>query len=500
MENRFNLIDEAWIPIADVGRVSIRDVFSHSEYRALSGNPVQKIAVLKLLLAIAQAASTPQGEAEWRQLGWQGLAQQCLEYLGRWYERFYLYGEKPFLQMPEIVSAAKQTFGAVLPEISTGNTTVLIQSQVEHELPDADRALLIVSLMAFALGGKKTDNRVVLDKEYRGKSNDKGKPSTGKPGPAVAHMGLLHSFCIAESITQTLWLNLLTQNDIDDSGYYPEGVGIPPWEAMPLTENCNTATRLKQSLIGRLVPVCRFCLLAEEGLHYSEGLAHASYLDSVVDPSVAVNFSQAKPKVLWANPERRPWRELTALLSFFQQHSTGFDCLQLKAAMSRVRHSVAFFAVWSGGLRVTSNAGEQFVSGSDDAVESIIWLESAVIGESWFQQLEAEMEVIERMAKTLYGCTSAFYKQQLMDGSHHAAQATGLFWQLCERDVQRLVESCYVHDDQANDKRFTLRRRFAEYVQRSYNQYCPQKTARQLDAWAKCRPNLAKYLKQPEVV
>ncbi|WP_442903849.1 type I-E CRISPR-associated protein Cse1/CasA, partial [Gilvimarinus sp. 1_MG-2023] len=55
MENRFNLIDEPWIPVADVGRVSLKDIFKRPDLRALGGNPVQKIALTKLLLAIVQA-------------------------------------------------------------------------------------------------------------------------------------------------------------------------------------------------------------------------------------------------------------------------------------------------------------------------------------------------------------------------------------------------------------------------------------------------------------
>ena len=42
MDNRFNLIDEPWIPVADVGRVSLAQMFGNPDYRALGGNPVQK--------------------------------------------------------------------------------------------------------------------------------------------------------------------------------------------------------------------------------------------------------------------------------------------------------------------------------------------------------------------------------------------------------------------------------------------------------------------------
>jgi CRISPR system Cascade subunit CasA len=103
-ENRFNLINEPWIPIANVGRVSLKQIFTQIDYRALGGNPVQKIAITKLLLAIAQAASTPEDDDAWEALGAEGLAQNCLAYLEKWHDRFYLYGEQPFLQMPAVVN------------------------------------------------------------------------------------------------------------------------------------------------------------------------------------------------------------------------------------------------------------------------------------------------------------------------------------------------------------------------------------------------------------
>ena len=110
MEKRFNLIDEPWIPIADYGRVSLHDIFSQQKYQNLGGNPVQKIAVFKLLLAIAQAAVTPDDELAWRHLGVKGMADTCLDYLSRWHKRFYLYGDQPFLQMPAIKKARALSF------------------------------------------------------------------------------------------------------------------------------------------------------------------------------------------------------------------------------------------------------------------------------------------------------------------------------------------------------------------------------------------------------
>ena len=83
----------------------------------------------------------------------------------------------------------------------------------------------------------------------------------------------------------------------------------------------------------------------------------------------------------------------------------------------------------------------------------------------------------------------------MVDGSKLAAQSTNLFWQLCERDFQALVNSCD-QDKVSVARRHQLQQRFARYAQQAYDRFCPKETARQLDAWAKCRPNHSKYLKQ----
>lgn len=492
MEQRFNLVDEPWVPIADVGRVSLRQVFSEQSYRALGGNPVQKIALTKLLLAIAQAAYTPRDDEDWAELGAEGMACHCLAYLDQWHDRFWLYGDRPFLQMPAISAASVQSFGAVLPEIATGNTTVLTQSHVERPLSDADSALLLVAQMGLSLGGKKTDNSVVLSPSYVGKSNDKGKPSTGKPGPSLGFQGYLHSFFQAENLSQSLWLNLLTHEQIGEIKTFPLGLGEAPWQQMPQGEACSQAQKIRNSLMGRLVPLARFCLLSEQGLHYSEGICHAGHKDGMADPSMAVDFNAKEPKALWVDPERRPWRQLTALLSFLEQgQQTRFDCVQLREGLGRARRQLPRFGIWCGGLRVSSNAGEQYVSGADDFVASEVMLESDWLGQWWYEHLSREMKALDLLNKHLYGATIGYFKAFRAEGEKHAKGASVQFWQIAEREFQSLVHAC---GDEDAASRLRLRKRFAAHAQRTYDDFCPKDSARQLDAWARRKPNLSKYL------
>jgi CRISPR system Cascade subunit CasA len=489
MENSFNLIDEPWIPVADIGRVSLRQIFTKPYYQRLGGNSIQKIATMKVLFAIAQSAITPADEYEWEKITSKDLADQCLVYLGKWYDRFYLYGENPFLQLRAISIAKEQNEGALMPQIATGNTTVLFYSQVEQKLDDADRALLLLVLMGFALGGKKTDNSVVLSKGYEGKSK------TGKPGPAIAYMGLLHNFSLGETLMQTLLYNLFTHENISEIGLFAEGIGTAPWEKMPAGEDCPTAQALKKSLMGRLVPMCRFCLFTKDKVHYSEGISHLNYPDGIFDPTIAINSSGSKNKVLWVDPEKRPWRQLPALLGFIKQGSSQFDCLQLRISLFRAGVLNQSFAIWSGGLRVSSNAGEQYVTGGDDFVESEVELTGETINEPWFNCLKIEMTEMEKIAAKLYGSILSYFKAQLSDGQALAAQGANIFWQLSEQDFQKLINACDDSPD-AVAVRYSLRNKFATYIFKAYDHFCPYDTARQMEAWAKCRPNLSTYLKK----
>ncbi|MBT78769.1 MAG: type I-E CRISPR-associated protein Cse1/CasA [Alteromonadaceae bacterium] len=505
MENRFNLIDEAWIPVADVGRVSLKEIFSNPELRALGGNPVQKVAMTKLLLAMAQAAATPVDDDEWKQMGWQGLADKCLRYLEQWHDRFYLYGEKPFLQMPDIARAEVKSLGVLSPEISTGNTTVLTQSQRQQESPDADIAITIVMQMGFGLSGKKTDNSVVLTSGYLGKQNAKGKPASGRGGVSVGHMGLLHSFWLGESIVQSLWLNLFTLDDLTNLPMYPS-LGTAPWEQMPAGEDDATARALKESLIGRLVPMGKFCFLAVNGIHYTDGIAHAGYLEGKADPTTSVDFSHKKPKALWVNPDKRPWRELTSLLQFIEVgKSSGFDTPQLRLTLRRIRRKCDRFALWSGGLRVSSNAGEQYASGTDDYVQSEILFDREILSSLFLAHLKHEMTQLDGIKNLLWGAVTRYFRQlsdidksgsgkALPFAAKQGDRANSLFWQLCERQAQNLIDICEATPEAA-EQRLQLRRIFTNYALQTFDQLCPNSSARQMDAWAQTRPNFSKYLK-----
>jgi len=486
-KRHFNLFEENWIPVANTGLVSLRQAFTSRALRSLGGNPVQKIAVLKLLLSIAHAAHTPANDNDWKKDGVDGMASRTLEYLESKRELFWLFGDKPFLQMPIIEKAKKLNYGATQPSIASGNTTVLWQSQVEHSLSDAEKALLLVVLMGFATGGKKTDNSVVLTPGYDGKSK------TGKPGSSLGYLGYLHSFILGESIQETVWLNLLSRESVASMKIFTGGIGVAPWESMPAGEDDEIARSLKSSLMGRLVPLGRFILLADEYLHYSEGIAHPGHDRGAFDPSISIDFNSKKPKALWADPEKRPWRQITALLAFLSSKDIGFSCWQLRLCMRRAIDTTKRVGIWSAGLRVNNKSfGEQLISGKDDFIESQIYLDSEWLqGDRWFLSLQAEMAWVEELAKTIFAATRGYYTALKADGKLHAGSASNLFWQRCERYFNDLCIAC---NDATGRQLEILRPKLAAIVSEIYDAFCPNDTARQLEAWAQCRPFSSKLI------
>lgn len=490
-ENKFNLIDEPWIPVVGKGKVGLRQIFADESISALGGNPVEKIAVFKLLLAIAQSAITPKDEDEWKSLGVKGLQERVSDYLDKWYDSFWLYSEKPFLQMPAIEKADVKSFGTVEMHVATGNTTVVTQIQTEKtDYSDDEKALLVLKLMGFAFGGKKTDNSVVLSKGYVGKSNEKGKPASGKPGPSLGFMGFLHSFFLVKSVIGSVYLNLFT-HETECLKHLLKGFGKAPWELMPNGEDDEIAKALKDSYIGRLVPLNRFVLLEANGLHYSEGISHSGYNDGVADPSVAVDFSGSKPKAIWTDPEKRPWRQLTSLLAFIDSNGkNSFECMQLKSVYERLIEMDSF-SVWSGGVRVSSNAGEQYLTGTDDFVESETQLSSSVFTEStiFFSNLSEQMSDLESISKSVYAAINRYYADLKVDGKDYAAKASNQYWQQCEGVFQRIVDTCSIENtDQYNQEMDKINAQIWQFVKQIYNQYCPNQSARQLEAWAKNFP------------
>jgi len=492
MNNRFNLVDEPWIPINDHPRISLRELFRTPGLKSVYGNAIQKLALLKLFLAIAQRAYTPSDDQDWQVLGSLGLASKCLEYLEANKGLFWLYGEKPFLQKPDL--AEKKTIKGkpipisvlgrdYMPDLPSENDSILFESQQEQTLSDAEKAVFIVTLMNYSLGGKRVAKDVASWTEgYSGKTTSaKGAPSIGN------YEGYLNSHILGESILDTVWLNLFTKTQLEKYPYWKQDMLIPPWEEMPAGEDDRVARRLKKSFMSTLCALSRFVLLKDGGIIYVEGLQYPSHKDGWREPFMTYT---TEGKILWCNPSKKPWRNLTALLSTsFNGSNSSFDCPQISLFLLRARKARDTIGIWSGGLKVRATAGDMSVKQTDDYIDTELFLKTKDLGEPWFASLENEMLGLDQLSKSLWSSMNRYYEDLGSKRSPIINKAQEMFWELCERHAQMLVFLC---DDQ--HKMQTLRCTFAGYANQAYNKYCPNDSSRQMIAWARHTPYTFNYI------
>lgn len=131
--------------------------------------------------------------------------------------------------------------------------------------------------------------------------------------------------------------------------------------------------------------------------------------------------------------------------------------------------------------------GEQKVSGENDYVESETTFPPL---QDWFVDFGNEMGLIDSALKFLDLSINHYAeKMESSDSGARKVKAQRLFWQQCERVRQRIVDDC------TNlEKREALRRTISRLLLESFDEVCPNETARQLDAWAYSRPSFRKYI------
>ena len=481
MKNGFNLIEAPWIPVENEGLHGLMDVLTNKSLTNLHCRVLDRISILKLLLAIGQSAFTPKDDEEWLSVGLDGFIEKIKAYLTNFFDKFYLYGNEPFLQYTCLEHSLKvsKTYGNFIPHIAVGNTSVVTQWQIERPLSDAEKAQLLVRLMSMSFSGKKVDNSVVLTSGYKGKSK------SGKAGPGIGTYGFLHSFYRGNSIVETVYYNLLTLKDMEYLPMFKYGVGVAPWEKMPAGEDDEIARKLKSSLMGRLVSLSRFCYLCNEEIKLTEGIIHLNYKEGIHDPSVCI-IAGKEPKAIWANVDKKPWRQLDSLLSFLGT-SSFYGCMQLKLPSERIKLLNKCFGVWVGGVQLSLNSGEQYLTGTDDEVQSEIWLpEPACQGEFWFNEFSQVIKKLNDRAGILKKSVEKYFKEFNKDikDDEILKQVTNDYWQYVDKFSQEIVTNCYMENMNEIEN---LMKKCLCFSYDIFDKYCPCNTPRQMKAWAKNR-------------
>ena len=480
----FNLCSEPWIPIAGSGeRKSLIECFTGPPPLRLSGNAVDKIVILRFLLAIVHAANRIPDEDAWLALTPEAMAKNVRAYLEQHRDCFDLYGERPFLQFPQLAKLGGKAAspGSLMAHVAEGNKVVLSDWNRYQGLFEAEKAILLLRSSCFACGGKKFDKELCLSQGV--------VKGTGASGTLLGFMGYLHAYMLGGNLWETLRLNLLTETDLREINAWPDGVGVPFWEAMPSGEADGRAETYRRSYQGQLFPLDKFLLLTEKGVIKTSGISYPNHKNGLVDPALTITNDGKNIRAEWAKTDTRPWRELTALLAFLQ-HDSRIQPYFLSMGMQKLRRlRTELCAIWVGGVAVSSNSGEQYLSGMNDYVESEFAFPREYMDERSYRAFCGFMEEVENIAKRLYGCVAGYYTK--MSGKDNAKsqgeQAKAVFWERMEPHGQEIIDIAFAeHPDEAAVGR--ARTGWFRLLCRVYEECCPRDTPRQLAAWVECHP------------
>lgn len=481
----FNLVEQPWIPVAGEHAMrNLMNIFSDPPPKRLSGNAVDKIVLFRFLLSIVHASSSIPDEAAWHALTSEKLAENARTYLADHRSLFDLYDpERPFLQFPQLKGKNQKkedSCGSLQVNVSTGNKVVLTEWNKEKNLPDSEKAILLLRSAGYACGGKKYDNSIVL-------SNGFVKGKTGHSGTLLGAYGYLHTYMLGSNLWESLRRNLLTLEEIERLGCFPAGLGEPFWIHMPVGEEEDFSKQYRNSYFGRLVPLDKFLLLTDGGIIKTDGIPYVDVKGCAIDPAVTVYPDKKDNKTLWAKTEKRPWRQLPAMLNFLRNNTESPFFLSLGLKHLRGENS-EMIGIWTGGVEVSANSGEQYLSGTNDYVDSEFSLPTYILEEQgdWLQQFEELMTSLDQYAKVLYSAVSQYHKlMNNLNADEIAKQTVSVFWEKLEIRAQKIIDLAADPQENAVNKE---KLGWKKIVEALYNKSCPNTTARQMTAWVEANP------------
>ncbi len=494
-----NLVNDPWIPVIlqdkSSATVSLRDIFTRGETIAdLAANPCQRIALMRLLICVAQAAlDGPADEAEWRTCRGR-LASAALAYLDKWQHRFNLFGEHAFLQVDGLENPDDSfvkpitTLDATSANGGTGLTMLWDHAATSSESSVDEIAipLFLLCYLNFSCSGKV------------GKAQWRGSVFNGSAATAPSH-NFLHTYLLGRNIVDTIHFNLVSKEIVKSSvcvGDFTKW-GNPVWESMPKSPDdkdamCNAA----ETYLGRLVPLSRLVLLMKhDGRRYScmvgppPECLKMKRIPFLREPAATVRLSKkdGAPYYLSAKAGRHIWRDLEAILALDQEGGT----LALLPFMQTFvfPQQTTCFRVWIGGSVRGDNEGKY-----DDLVEWSAELPSACFLDRSLTAYKTGISLAEQTE----GCLRAAlekYNQPICDKPakgnikfiRDSKQipynlAKTLYWQSLDGSFSVLLEAV----EKNTVLSFEAWRRVIDSALRAaYAQTCPHATPRQIQAYAR---------------
>jgi CRISPR system Cascade subunit CasA len=486
-----NLVDNAWIPVSGMdGKsrlVSLMDVFKEGETIAdLSANPCQRIALMRLLICIAQAAlDGPADEEDWRQCRSQ-LPAAAADYLNRWRHRFNLYGDHAFLQVdgldipdnsfiktPSTLNAASLHGGTGLSGIWDHTASSLYGNRDDATLP-----LYLLCYVNFSCSGKV------------GKAQWRGALFNGATSAGPSH-NYLHSYLLGDNILDTIQYSLVPKDAVtrDVVMGNEKHFGVPVWERMPQSPHDSDAmNNASKTYLGRLVPLSRLVkfIVSSSGeatctIGPPPDALKMQRLPYIREPAATVVFRKDKDEksYLLARAGRHIWRDLESVLATGRMGGT----LSLTSFLQSYVYPqlISHFRLWIGGSVRGSNEGKY-----DDVIEWSTDLNSGCFVDRQLTAYRNGIEKADRGKQTLFAAMLKYCKPKPDAPGKDKRQipfatAESVFWNSLDRHFRVLVN---VLEKQTVEASANWELQIREAMHTAYSQTCPHETPRQIEAYA----------------
>ena len=463
-----NLTLDPWIPAlrADGRRelFSLQHLFAQAhELRDLAVKPHERIALMRLLLCIAQAAlDGPADEAEWESC--RSLIQpQVRNYLAKWKAEFELFGEggrflqaRPGVLAEAVPAMVNEGIARLNLCLASGESNATLFDNSASDIRDFTSAQAALALLTYQCYSP------LLGRGYKGRS-------------PCADESMLHSLLLGDNLLETVRLNLLTIETITDC-YSPHGAGRPIWES-PLTRKPSNADLelLTQSYLGRLVPLSRAIWLdSPTSMTLANALVYEGLDDSGYREATAtVVAKDSKVALLSIRADRGIWRELAAICIKGRHADQSSGPLAFRNPFPS-----AGISIWVGAMIFPRRNAK-----IEDVIESVYSLPPGLFTDFGRAAYEAGVTHAEEREGALIQCVKA-YATTLKVAAPAYDRARQQFWTRVEQHLSALFDLAR-HPDLIQDLPNSAWGQAVEAAAReAYEQSCPRQTPRQIEAYA----------------
>lgn len=509
-----NLIGEPWIPVIfqdkQSGLVSLKDAFSKGrEIRDIIANPPQRIALMRLLLCVAHAALDGPKDNKERAACKLQLVPKVESYLSKHHQAFELYGERAFLQVPNLTTTDNAVVDKLDFGLAAGNNATLFDHEAGpagRDLPAPNRALSLLAYQCFSSGGTIGVTR------WGGQSTDSKKdkgPGTSEHAPCLDGTPL-HLFIRSNNLLETIFLNLLTKEMIESMPNIRWGK--PVWEEMPSSPSDPVIEEIANSYLGRLVPLSRAIKMASNSTNITlaNGVTYPKFPEFREPCATVIRRGQKQGQneqgYLGINLSKHVWRELGSILSASNSRTQGKAFALSFIGSSDFERDGEGFDIWTGGL--VADKGKVI-----DVAEWNVFLSFSMMGDLALRKYEKGVELANNGSRLLAGAIVGYfddlsvsefkrnehgkYKRSDPRSREHRnnviSKATGWYWGRLDHQYHVLMKTAAEPEKRLSDDWYPI---IWRELQAAYSRACPHETPRQIEAYAKGKTGL--WLRPPE--